>query len=30
MKEGLHPEYDEVTVKLADGSEITTRSRPPA
>ncbi|PSQ73727.1 MAG: 50S ribosomal protein L31 [Bacteroidetes bacterium QH_1_64_81] len=26
MKEGLHPEYDEVTVKLADGSEITTRS----
>lgn len=26
MKEDLHPEYNEVTVKLADGSEITTRS----
>ncbi|MFB6273624.1 MAG: 50S ribosomal protein L31 [Salinibacter sp.] len=26
MKEGLHPEYDETTIKLADGSEITTRS----
>lgn len=26
MKEGLHPEYNEVTVKLADGSEIVTRS----
>ena len=26
MKEGLHPEYNEVTVKLADGSEVVTRS----
>lgn len=26
MKEDLHPEYDEVTIKLADGSEIVTRS----
>jgi len=26
MKEDLHPEYNEVTIKLADGSEITTRS----
>lgn len=26
MKEGLHPEYDEVTINLADGSEIVTRS----
>lgn len=26
MKKGLHPDYDEVTIKLADGSEITTRS----
>ena len=26
MKEGLHPEYNEVTIELADGSEIETRS----
>ena len=26
MKQDLHPEYHFVTVKLADGSEITTRS----
>jgi len=26
MKEGLHPEYNEVTIKLADGSEVVTRS----
>jgi large subunit ribosomal protein L31 len=26
MKKDLHPEYNEVTVKLADGSEIVTRS----
>jgi large subunit ribosomal protein L31 len=26
MKDGLHPEYSEVTIQLADGSEITTRS----
>lgn len=26
MKEGLHPEYDEVTINLADGSEVVTRS----
>lgn len=26
MKDGLHPEYDEITVKLADGTEFTTRS----
>jgi large subunit ribosomal protein L31 len=26
MKEDLHPDYNEVTIKLADGSEITTRS----
>jgi large subunit ribosomal protein L31 len=26
MKKDLHPEYDEVTFKLADGSEIVTRS----
>jgi large subunit ribosomal protein L31 len=26
MKDDLHPEYDEVTIKLADGSEIVTRS----
>ena len=26
MKKDLHPDYNEVTVKLADGSEIVTRS----
>jgi large subunit ribosomal protein L31 len=26
MKKDLHPEYNEVTVKLADGSEVVTRS----
>lgn len=26
MKKELHPEYDEVTIKLADGTEFTTRS----
>ncbi len=26
MKDGLHPEYNEVTIKLADGSEFVTRS----
>lgn len=26
MKEDLHPEYSEVTIKLADGSEFVTRS----
>lgn len=26
MQEDLHPDYDEVTIKLADGSEIVTRS----
>jgi large subunit ribosomal protein L31 len=26
MKEGLHPEYNEVTIKLADGTEFVTRS----
>lgn len=26
MKEDLHPEYNEVTIKLADGTEIHTRS----
>ena len=26
MKEGLRPEYNEVTIKLADGSEVVTRS----
>ena len=26
MKKELHPEYDEVTIKLADGSEFVTRS----
>lgn len=26
MKKDLHPEYNEVTVKLADGSEFVTRS----
>jgi len=26
MKKDLHPEYDEVTIKLADGTEMTTRS----
>lgn len=26
MKDDLHPEYNEVTVKLADGSEFETRS----
>lgn len=26
MQHDLHPEYDEVTIKLADGSEFTTRS----
>ncbi len=26
MKDGLHPDYNEVTINLADGSEITTRS----
>ena len=25
MKKDLHPEYNEVTVKLADGSEVVTR-----
>ncbi|TVQ65853.1 MAG: 50S ribosomal protein L31 [Balneolaceae bacterium] len=26
MKKGIHPEYNEVTVILSDGSEIKTRS----
>jgi large subunit ribosomal protein L31 len=26
MKKDLHPDYNEVTIKLADGSEISTRS----
>ena len=26
MQHDLHPEYSEVTIQLADGSEITTRS----
>jgi len=26
MQNNLHPDYNEVTIKLADGSEITTRS----
>lgn len=26
MKEDLHPEYREITVKLSDGSEFVTRS----
>jgi large subunit ribosomal protein L31 len=26
MKKDLHPEYNEVTIKLADGTEFTTRS----
>jgi large subunit ribosomal protein L31 len=26
MKKDLHPEYDEVTIKLADGTEMVTRS----
>lgn len=26
MKKGIHPEYNEITVKLSDGSEFTTRS----
>lgn len=26
MKKGIHPEYNEVTVVLSDGSEIQTRS----
>ena len=26
MKKDLHPEYDEVTIKLADGTEFVTRS----
>jgi large subunit ribosomal protein L31 len=26
MKKGIHPEYNEVTVVLSDGSEIVTRS----
>lgn len=26
MQQDLHPEYDEVTINLADGSTITTRS----
>lgn len=26
MQKDLHPEYNEVTIKLADGSEIVTRS----
>mgnify|MGYP002760847265 FL=1 len=26
MKDGLHPDYNEVTINLADWSEITTRS----
>lgn len=26
MKKGIHPEYNEITVELSDGSTITTRS----
>jgi large subunit ribosomal protein L31 len=26
MQQDLHPEYDDVTIKLADGTEFTTRS----
>ena len=26
MKKDLHPEYNDVTIKLADGTEFTTRS----
>ena len=26
MKKGLHPEYNEITVKMNDGTEIVTRS----
>lgn len=26
MKKGIHPEYNEITVKLSDGSEFVTRS----
>jgi large subunit ribosomal protein L31 len=26
MKQDLHPEYDDVTIKLADGTEFVTRS----
>ena len=26
MKKDLHPEYNELTIKLADGTEFTTRS----
>lgn len=26
MKEGIHPEYKKITVKLSDGTEFTTRS----
>lgn len=26
MKQDVHPEYDEVTIKLADGTEFVTRS----
>ncbi|MFP4228671.1 MAG: 50S ribosomal protein L31 [Salinivenus sp.] len=26
MKNDLHPDYDEITIKLADGTEFTTRS----
>lgn len=26
MKEGIHPEYKEITVVLSDGTEYTTRS----
>lgn len=26
MKKGIHPDYNEITVVLSDGSEVTTRS----
>ncbi len=26
MKEGIHPEYDEITVELSDGTKFKTRS----
>lgn len=26
MKKGIHPEYNEITVQMSDGSEIKTRS----
>lgn len=26
MKKGIHPEYEEITVVLSDGTEFTTRS----